>query len=204
MKKLLYIFLLLFLFNFTNTFSQVSQEFKEKLTAFHGIQNQKNADDIWIYDDSHHKIEKVNSKIYSNLGIETYLVEMTWKLGYHRDEVNCLFSFNPSTNEIKFMPELWCKGYSKEFLVDIIGYDIQNQKKFVKDFEDLLQLNNPKLKLEKVYYDKRQTTMYQSRYLETKKLRDIWRIIVLQHSKNGKLIQINVLRPDGKKALIIK
>ena len=205
-KTIAHIILLLIGIYFCNVNAQNYTEFEKELIKHHGIQDTLFGDDLWIYDKSINKIKKVEPSIYSKFGIETYLVDMTWYLGYHIEEVNCVFTFDPKIKKLEFIGELWCNGFKEDFFCNLIDYPLPNDKavkKFVADFEQLLQLNNPKVKLEKIYLETGRTVFYQTDYIEPREIRKLWRIIVLNHP-NGKLSSINVINPSSKTDAVIE
>ena len=163
-------------------------------------------DNLWIYDKEYHKINKTELAIFQNSKVETYLVDMTWYLGYHMDEIKCLFTFEPETKELKFVGDITCNGFKPEFYNQLIGYSLPNEKsvkKFVTDFEDLIKINNPGAKFENAYYEDGRTVFYQTNDNNTDGKRKIWRIIVLNHHK-GKLHSMNIINPSAKTEKIIE
>lgn len=197
LKKEIYLVLIAGI-SFWNLFSQNNIEFEKQLIKYHGAKDTLVGDNLWIYDNIYVKIKKVNLDIFKNSDIETYLVPMTWFLGYHTDEVNCLFTFDTKSKKINFVGELWCNGLKEDFFKVFIGYPMKNKNeviKFVKDFEKLIQTNNPEVKFEHIYYDTTRTIFYQTDYSIPKERREVSSIIVFNYPK-GKLISINRISPN--------
>jgi hypothetical protein len=116
------------------------------------------------------------------------------------------FTFNAETKELEFVGEIWCNGFKASFYDNLIGYSLPNKKtikKFVADFEKLVQVNNSEVKFENIYFETDRTTFYQTDYMIPKKKRQLWRIVVLNHPK-GTLSSINIINPKSKLGFLIK
>jgi len=197
--KVINIIFILIGFVFSTSYSQNQTEFETELIKYHGLKDTLPRDNFWIYDKENNEIKKIKLDIYKNTSLQTYLVEMTWYLGYHSDDVNCIFTFDMNTKEIEFVGELWCNGFKESFYDNLLGYKITNKtdaKKFVLNFEKLLQANNPKVKFENMYYEENRTVFLQTNYDIASEKRLLWRIVVLNHPK-GRLSGIQPINPKN-------
>ncbi|WMI68197.1 hypothetical protein [Mangrovimonas sp. YM274] len=204
-KNIVYILFIFLSFSFDSVFAQNITDFETELIKYHGTKDSLVGDDLWIYDKSFNQIKKVDLAIFKEKKYETYLVDLTWYLGYHIDLVNCLFLYNKESKEIVFTGELWCNGFKKDFYKSLIGNTISDKstaRKFVSDFEKLVQINNPKVKFENVYFENGTTYFFQTNYSIPKKTRLLERIIILNHPK-GKLTGINIINPKRQTDLEI-
>ena len=162
-KNIAHILILVIGLAFSNLYGQNYAEFETELIKHHGMKDTLRGDNLWIYDKEFHKIKKTELTIFENSKVDTYLVEMTWYLGYHVDEINCLFTFEPETKELKFVGDITANGFKPEFYDQLIGYSLPNEKsvkKFITDFEELIKINNPGVKFENAYYEDGRTVFF--------------------------------------------
>lgn len=205
-KTLLHI---IYIIIFTNSIIGIAQnyaEFETELIKNHGIKDTLVGDDLWIYDKNFNEIKEVNLEIFPEPSLKTYLVDMTWHLGYHVNDVKCIFTFNTNTKEIKFIGELWCNGFKEGFFEQFIYTPLENESdidKFVVNLESLLKLNNPDISFENIYKENDETVIYMTHLDKPANERKLRNIIVLHHPK-PRLYKIVILNTMGRASVIEK
>jgi len=187
--------------------TQNHSDFETELIKYHGTKDTLVVvDELWIYDKTFNKIKEVKLEIFKEPNVKTYLVDMVWYLGYHVNDVQCLFKFNTETKEIEFTGELWSNGFKTRFFKEFIGYPLSDKNavnKFIAEFEKLLQANNPNIKFSNIYKEKKQTVIYMTQLTESNDDSKLLNIIVLHHPKPW-LYKIVVFNTMGSLSIIEK
>lgn len=187
--------LVILIFGFSSN-SQTIDEFESVLMEKYPNKETISEED-WVYYKDENSIAEIDLEIYSDKKFKTYLVKMYTMVCFNFEEIDCVFTFDKENNEIEFVPEIWYSGLKNEFYNNLIGYELKNKKQinnFIHDFEELLKINNPDLRIENIYYEEGRTIFFLTHLLPNRDESSIRNILVLYHHK-GKLYKINVLNP---------